>query len=234
MAQDLVGAVDGRQRRLLFVGECTMSFCVAAAKVVSSVDVMPWVASELVWPAHGDAALDRESNRQFCTHRGIRVIAEPVDARVLKHLPISDADGVIWAMPYPDAYSPHVAKPSYAVKQAMQELINGFVHAAAPLVRQSDGRISIIIMSQQHLTWKLRRDICVPSVGRFVPEMRVFSLAPFLDVGYRPRFGDNRDCLGRRAAYHKSGEAVVVQWRYQAAPSDVPAGMTDTRLRRRM
>mmetsp|Transcript_38581 Transcript_38581/g.111469 ORF Transcript_38581/g.111469 Transcript_38581/m.111469 type:complete len:1344 (+) Transcript_38581:26-4057(+) len=233
MPQDLVGPIHGRQRRLLFVGECTMSFCASAAKVASSTGMMPWTASELVWPAVGDAAHDREMNRQSCVSRGIRVVAEPVDARSLRDVGVHDVDGVIWAMPYPDAYSPHAGKPSPDITLAMQELVHGFIHAAAPLVQQGAGRISIIIMSQQHLTWKLRCDICVPGVGCFVPEMRVFSLAPFLNAGYRPRFGDRRDTWGRQAAYHRHGEAVIVQWRYQAAPSDAPAGMTDTRLRRR-
>jgi len=233
-ASDLVGVTGARPLRLLFVGECTLSFCASAVQVVGSASSLPWTASELVWPMGADAATERQTNEKTCKQRGVEVLPQSVDARALRDVGCLNLDGAIWAMPYPDAYSPQAGKPSMAIVETMRELIHGFVIAAAPSLRLDGGRISVLIMSHQHLMWELRSTIVVQGVGTFVPEMRVFSLTPFLDVGYRPRFGDKRDRLGRKASYHHSGEAVLVQWRRQVTSSDAPAGMTDSRLRRRM
>lgn len=137
-------------------------------------------------------------------------------------------------MPYPDAFSPDAAKLSHHVADTMRNLIHTFVRSAAYKIKRSKGLISVLVMDRQHLAWALREPVVVPGMGTLVAEMRVYALSQLTAAGYQPRFGDRRDLLRREAAYHRTGEAVVVQWRYRSSSSDLPGGMTDTRLRRRM
>ena len=138
-------------------------------------------------------------------------------------------EGAIWAMPYPAEYEPRSPNVSAATKNGMRALIHGYIRAMMPKLSLGAGvGVCVILLDKQHLDWGPRQDVLTVA-GVAKPEMRVFSLQPLVDMGYRPRFGDSRDQL-KKAHFHVLGESVCIQWRVQASPGPT-LGMTDTRLR---
>eukprot|EP00929_Paragymnodinium_shiwhaense_P096690 TRINITY_DN58383_c0_g1_i1.p1 TRINITY_DN58383_c0_g1~~TRINITY_DN58383_c0_g1_i1.p1 ORF type:complete len:751 (-),score=71.20 TRINITY_DN58383_c0_g1_i1:357-2609(-) len=214
-------------RKLVFVGECSFSFSHAAAKLVArQVHSAAWVASEINWPACGNAKDDLVQNLPGLRRLGVNSCVMDAHYPSWTGEPVRP-DGAIWAMPYPREFEPGCSVVTQASKTQMQNLIFAYVKAILPKLAPG-GTASVVLMSKQHLDWGLRTPIST-SIGTANPEMRVFSLQPLIDHGYRPRFGDSRDVL-RQAHYHLLSEAVCVQWRVAATS----AGMSDTRLRSRI
>merc|ERR1712176_777752 len=69
--RDLFSGPQG-PRRLLFVGECSLSFCRAAGKIVGAQE-LPWLATDLRWPAVGPIAEEFEANAAWLGSRGVQV-----------------------------------------------------------------------------------------------------------------------------------------------------------------
>jgi len=173
-----------------------------------------------------------EANAKWLLDRGVGVIGSSIDARslhhALPHLQYSTwLEAVIWAMPYPDAWSPKCAHPDEAVRQEMLSLISAYVSSAMRILRPG-GDVIVVLSSKQHLEWGLRLPVDVTGEGRYQPFVQLYNLKELTDRGYRPRFGDHRDDNDRKATYHLSSEIVVVQWR--RGDLLVPSGISDTRL----
>jgi len=225
------------------LGECSLSLCLAAGKlcglrvlgenVMPPAGGLPWIASDIAWPTSGAAFVEWTKNRRTLEDAKVRVVEQSTDARLLHLLSgVSLLDGAVWAMPYPDAFSPAAMSPGRLLGEEMRARIHGFVRSAGPLLKRG-GQVSVLLVSLQHLGWGLRAEVDVPDVGVFIPEVKVLAIEELEQEGYRPRFGDKRDTFDRRALYHHASELVAVQWRLRAGPQDAPTGMSDTKLQRR-
>eukprot|EP00747_Dinoflagellata_sp_TGD_P039071 gnl/TRDRNA2_/TRDRNA2_140047_c1_seq1.p1 gnl/TRDRNA2_/TRDRNA2_140047_c1~~gnl/TRDRNA2_/TRDRNA2_140047_c1_seq1.p1 ORF type:complete len:528 (+),score=53.52 gnl/TRDRNA2_/TRDRNA2_140047_c1_seq1:231-1586(+) len=221
-------------KRMLFVGECSLSFCRAAAQLVGH-SQLPWMATDKRWPDVGRVAREWEANCAWLTSRGVSVEPSSIDASKLhQSFPwlqnSTFLEAVVWAMPYPDAYSPLCAHPDDAVQQEMVRLVRAYVSSALRILRPGGDAI-VLLTSKQHLQWGLRVAVDVPQEGRYAPFVQVYNLKELTDSGYRPRFGDHRDDEDQEARYHLSSEVVAVQWR--RGDLLTPSGISDSRIVRR-
>jgi len=71
-------------------------------------------------PTQGAAFTEWAQNRRLLEDAEVRVVVQSVDARHLNLLAgfklpfeVSTLEGAIWAMPYPDAFSPNAMSPSW-------------------------------------------------------------------------------------------------------------------------
>jgi len=153
-------------------------------------------------------------------------IMKDVDATNIQ-LDVERVHGVIWIMAFPQ----HAAERSNSsnIRLQMQKDVEGFVKSAAGHLDTKWGRVSVIFMAMQHLAWKLPAEI-ITAHGTFLREVFWFDIEPLFRHGYQPRFGDSRDAT-RDPAYHTNDEVVIAQWRHKCGPNDLPAGMTDQRVR---
>eukprot|EP00435_Cladocopium_sp_Y103_P037656 s3369_g10.t1 len=235
LARDLLLTSDQKSpKRLLFVGEYTHLFTVAAAKIVSSQlqlqDLrLEWFSTELRWPCIDSMRTELQQSRDHLTPLGVKM-RDQVDATTLSlgSLQLASLAGAIWAMPYPVGQQERSSHREIAI--AIQSLITRFVKSVSkyltpPEVDGVGGKVSVILLANQHLAWKLPVEL-ETSCGKFLREVFWMDLVPFLACGYRPRFGDRRDSR-RQAKYHEGDEVVVVQWRRKLGQEDRPAGMTD-------
>lgn len=214
------------------VGEYTHLFSVAAAKLVRSWPMsavipaeLPWWSTELRWPTQSPMLQELVESKQALERHGVRVL-QGVDATDLS-LNLHGLGGAVWVMAFPHraAESSH----SIPMRERMQVLVTGFVKSVAKYLDASIGTISVIFLAMQHLAWKLPPDIETVQ-GHFLREVFWLELNDFLQHGYSPRYGDERDIL-RKATYHKLDEVVVARWRQRRGVDDAPGGMTDQRVR---
>ena len=86
-------------KRLLFVGECTHLFTMAAAKLVSTRLKAPmkleWFSTELCWPRMDSMSGELEQSRSYLTQLGVAVRGG-VDATALQ-LCLPSLSGAVWA-----------------------------------------------------------------------------------------------------------------------------------------
>eukprot|EP00434_Breviolum_minutum_P017974 symbB.v1.2.015849.t1/scaffold1163.1/size134625/9 len=234
-AANLLLSDDGsKAKRLLFVGEYTHLFTVAAAKFVKLRLQSPnlkleWYSTELCWPRLDSMRAEIQQSLDYLRPLGVTA-HDNVDATALD-LQLRSLAGAIWVMPFP--HGQQACSSSREIILAMKSLITGFVKSVCQYLDppESDGvggKVSVILLAHQHLAWKLPVEL-ETSRGIFLREVFWMDLVPLLTYGYRPRFGDSRDA-GRTARYHKGDEVVIVQWRRKLGQEDRPAGMTDSRL----
>ncbi|CAK9060768.1 Alpha-protein kinase 1 (AK1) [Durusdinium trenchii] len=225
-----------RAKRLLFVGEYTHLFTVAAAKLVKArlggLAPLEWWTTELRWPDSTRMQQELLESKSFLEPLGVQVLNK-VDATqlTLRRLPARDLAGALWVMPFPRDVQAQSSSPEIAC--AIKDLIVKFVHNVSTLLDPNidgvGGKVSLVLLAHQHLAWKLpvQLETCR---GTFLREVFWLDLIPFLTYGYRPRFGDRRDDR-RTARYHEGDHVVIVQWRRKLGEEDRPAGMTDARVR---
>ncbi|CAE7260448.1 mhkC [Symbiodinium sp. CCMP2456] len=223
-----------KAKRLLFVGECTHLFTVAAARLValwlrSEHPRLEWCTTELSWPTSEKMRSELRASQASLRPFGIDM-SENVDATNLK-LKLEGLAGAVWVMPFP--HDMQAQSGSREVVTAIQGLCTGFVQSTSEYLSPGEdgvgGTVSVILLAHQHLAWKLPITLQTRS-GTFLREVFWIDLVPFLTYGYRPRFGDNRDSH-RRARYHEGDEVVIVRWRRKLNEDDQPGGMTDQRVR---
>eukprot|EP00434_Breviolum_minutum_P029894 symbB.v1.2.026435.t1/scaffold2641.1/size74269/3 len=235
-------------KEVLWVGECTHAFSLAAGRLVgvippdamttsgSSLPQNSWCSTELQWPRtlEKKLELDLVENLKILRAGGVWC-SDGIDALQLetnlnkKNCPLSRFDTVFWMMPYvPDGHW----RPAASIAILMHYYIQNYLESAAKVCKD-DGQLVVVVTSAQCLNWNLLN--CKPSYnGRdLLPEVRWFDVSPFEKHGYQSRFGDGRDRYVDTPVFHRLCDTVAVLWRLTENFSGPPSVTEDDILARK-
>ncbi|CAJ1461695.1 unnamed protein product [Effrenium voratum] len=229
---------------VLFVGECTHAFSLAAGRLLG---VMPfagaaehpyqlpcaWCSTELQWPRtlEKKLELDLVDNIKLLRSKGVWC-ADGIDGLKLQQslekakCPTTRFNTVFWMMPYvPDRQW----RPPASIGIMMHYYIQAYVESAAALCKD-DGQVVVVVTSAQCLSWNLYN--CNPSfAGReLIPEVWWFDVSPFERHGYQSRFGDGRDRYVDQPVFHRLCDTVAVCWKTKQREAEEVEGVTEDEI----
>lgn len=242
----VLSADDGNFKDVLFIGECTHAFSVAAGRLCGLIphagetdhrytlgENAKWCSTELRWPQDLDRNLDLQlaENLKLLRTNGIWC-SDGIDAHRLQRTldqaksPCQKFDTVFWMMPF---LSDRIRRPPDSIAPLMHQYIIAFVESAGFIITDAcradesyESCIIVVVTSSQCLSWDLRQNVPTRNGQVLVPDVRWFDVSQVEQHGYQSRFGDGRDRYVDRPSFHRMCDMVVVRWRLRkASPSEV-------------
>lgn len=232
--RDAFGEGPDSFKDVLWVGECTHSFSLAAGRLAGlipfadeashpfSLNKACWCSTELRWPRTLEKKLELDLVENIKLLRSKEVwCADDINGVKLKQTlekakcPHSSFDTIFWMMPYvPDRQW----RPPASISQMMYYYIQAFLESAAHVCKE-DGQLVVVVTSAQCLSWNLYN--CKPKwqERELQPEVWWFDVAPFEKHGYQSRFGDGRDRYVDHPVFHRLCDTVAVCWRMNSSAS---------------
>lgn len=218
---------DGRLLDVLFVGECTHDFTVAAGRlceifkpVNSAGDVSPvhnWCSTEWMWPSESDRTHSwLLQNRRDLKSAGVwcsdGIYATDLERTLqTRNSPKSTFDVVLWIMPYPDKRTTNYGRPiDLHFHHRMNDLLYWFSMSAAQLLRDG-GKIVVVVKRTQYYDWKLNWPVQLGERQVFEPSPYRWDWEPLLNTGYFAHFGNAKD-NDREASFFNPHDSVAVLW----------------------
>mmetsp|Transcript_160107 Transcript_160107/g.282330 ORF Transcript_160107/g.282330 Transcript_160107/m.282330 type:complete len:732 (+) Transcript_160107:103-2298(+) len=243
----ILTAGDGVFKDVLFIGECTHAFSLAAGRLLGMIPhkdetdhphelgEAKWCSTELRWPQDLDRNLDLllADNLQILRNHGIWC-SDGIDAHRLQRTldqaksPCPKFDTVLWMMPF---LSDRIRRPLDSIAPLMHQYIIAFVESAGYIINDTSrvdeshqGSIIVVVTSSQCLSWDLRQNVPTRNGQVLVPDVRWFDVSQVEPHGYQSRFGDGRDRYVDRPSFHRMCDMVAVRWRVQkVSPDEIAA-----------
>jgi len=246
----LFGSCDSAIKDVLFIGECTHAFSVAAGRLCGMIphaghaespplcenEKVRWCSTELRWPQELERNLYIELASNLKTLRAAGVwCSDGVDGHALEKrinaesCPCSTFQTVFWMMPY---VADKKRRPMDTVAPLMHQYIMNFVQNAGLLLAEGSSSgadvdkpaVAVVVTSSQLLNWELRKAVTLTNDRVLEPDVRWFDVSEFERHGYQSRFGDGRDRRVEKPAIHRTCDMVVVRWQHRG---NLPEGKED-------
>ncbi|CAE7322204.1 unnamed protein product [Symbiodinium pilosum] len=229
--RDAFGEGPDSFKDVLWVGECTHSFSLAAGRLAGVIPFAEetqhpfslnkaWCSTELRWPRtlEKKLELDLVENLKLLRSKGVWCADEVNGVKLQQTLekakcPHNSFDTIFWMMPYvPDRQW----RPPASISTMMYYYIQAFLESAAHVCTEN-GQLVVVVTSAQCLSWNLYN--CKPKWQdrELQPEVWWFDVAPFEKHGYQSRFGDGRDRYVDYPVFHRLCDTVAVCWKMNSS-----------------